>query len=113
MKVGYSREYVRRESLKGLLPVDLVRALDHALGDDGTLLALREQAEAARQALRHSRTSSSWRESVPTTVAGAPTLALDAGNRADSDVAVRAPSAGFRVGRRIRRAGPRIPEPAQ
>jgi transcriptional regulator with XRE-family HTH domain len=54
VKVGYSREYVRRaESLrKGLPWVDLVRALDNILGEDGSLLALRAQAEAARRARR-------------------------------------------------------------
>lgn len=106
VKAGYSREYVRRaeSSRKGLPSVDLVRALDHALGNDGTLLALREQAEAARRARRRSRAGSlvaGISVSVPTTVAGVPALALDVGRRADSEITVQAPPGRFFAGTSI------------
>ena len=107
VKVGYSREYVRRAESprKGLPSIDLVRALDHALGDDGTLLALREQADAARQARRRSRAHSLVAgmsiSAVPTTVAGVPALALDTDGRADTEVAVQAPPGRFFTGTSI------------
>ncbi|CAM3758807.1 helix-turn-helix transcriptional regulator [Kibdelosporangium persicum] len=107
MTIGYSREYVRRAESprKGLPSVDLVRALDHALGDDGTLLALREQADVARQARRRSRAGSlvagMSMSAIPTTVSGVPALALDTSGGADTEVAVQAPPGRFFTGTSI------------
>lgn len=104
--VGYSREYVRRAESprKGLPSADLVRALDHALGTDGALLALREKADMARRARRRTRTSALVAGvplPVAAPVAGVPGLVLDGDRGADGEVAVQAPAGRFFAGTEI------------
>jgi transcriptional regulator with XRE-family HTH domain len=105
VKIGYSREYVRRAESprKGLPSADLVRALDHALGADGALFALRQKAEAGRQARRRARTSAlvtGMPTPVPTPPADVPGLTLDNGG-SDNEVAVQAPAGRFFTGTAI------------
>ena len=53
-QIGYTPQYVSlaERPNKGLASESLVRAIDKALGADGALLALRDQADAARKACR-------------------------------------------------------------
>jgi hypothetical protein len=105
-KIGYSRQYVSlaERPRKGLPSADLVRALDLALSADSALIALREEAEAARRARRRSRTSalvSGMSIQVPAPAAGVPGLAVHTGRGADSEVSVQAPSGRFFTGTSI------------
>lgn len=105
VKVGYSREYVRRAESprKGLPSADLVRALDHALGADSALIALREKAEVARRARRRTRTSAltaGMPVPIPAPPAGVPGLTLDTGGT-DNEVGVQAPAGRFFAGTAI------------
>lgn len=53
---GYTREYVSMAERPGNIPSrDLIRALDAALGADGALLALREQAKGEQRSLREGK----------------------------------------------------------
>lgn len=105
-RVGYSREYVRRAEspVKGLPSADLVHALDRALGADGALLILREQAEAARRARRGSHPGALMTRvsaSIPRAVAGSPGLVFDNGGSAENDIVVQAPAGRFFAGTSI------------
>lgn len=101
-RIGYSREYVRRAESprKGLPSADLIGALDHVLGDDGTLLTLRQQADAARRTRRRpaaGRLVPGRSISIPATVSGIPALTF-----ADSgEAVVQAPPGRFFTGTTI------------
>lgn len=102
VKVGYSREYVRRaeSSVKGLPSAELVHALDRALGAGGALLVLRQQAESARRARRRSRPRTTP-ASVTRAAASIPGLKLDDGGGAENDILVEAPPGRFFAGTSI------------
>lgn len=53
-RIGYTPQYVSlaERPSRGLVSESLVRAIDEALGADGVLLALRDQADSARKACR-------------------------------------------------------------
>lgn len=99
VKAGYSREYVRRAEspVKGLPSAELVHALDRALGADGALLVLREQAESARRVRRRLRPQT-MSASVARAAASIPGLTLDDGGGAENDVLVEAPPGRFFAG---------------
>lgn len=99
VKVGYSREYVRRAEspVKGLPSAELIHALDRALDTDGALLALRKQAETARRARRRSRTTSA---SITRAAVNMPGLLLDDVG-GENDIFVEAPPGRFFAGTSI------------
>jgi len=99
VKVGYSREYVRRAEspVKGLPSAELTHALDRELGAGGALLALREEAEAARRTRRRSRPRAL--AGMTTAKAGVPGLAHDSGT--ENNLVVQAPPGRFFAGASI------------
>ena len=73
-RIGYTKQYVSlaERPQRGLPSAALVQAIDDALGAGGVLVALHEQAEAARQACRSGTRPSTMAEDATTTDVPAP-----------------------------------------
>lgn len=105
-QIGYSRQYISlaERATKGLPSAELVNALDSTLGAEGALIALRQQAVAARFARRRRRTHTvvpASLRALPGVPSGSLGIGVANGRLVDGEMTVAAPPGRFFAGSTI------------